>query len=74
MRLERKSVIDDIFGRPDKRCAMCGKYKEHWQFNFSSLSKDGLQCYCKSCQKIYRERHPDKQYKKLRNDKSLTIW
>lgn len=74
MRIERKTVMDDIFGRPGKRCAMCGQYKEHNQFNFSRLSNDGLQCYCKDCQKKYREMHPYKQYKKMRKDESLTIW
>lgn len=72
--LDRNSVIDDIFGRPEKRCASCGRYLEHWQFNSSRHSKDGLQSYCKSCQRMYHMKNPDKQYKKLRNDKSLSIW
>lgn len=74
MRLERKSVMDDIFGRPEKKCAMCGRYLEHWQFNFSTCSKDGLQAYCKECQRKYREKYPEKKYRKMRNDKSLPIW
>lgn len=72
--IERRSVMDDIFGRPGKRCAMCGKYLEHWQFNISRVSKDGLQAYCKECQRKYRAKHPDKQFKKKRKDDSLSIW
>ena len=74
MRIERRSVMDDMFGRPGKRCAMCGRVLEWWQFNRSWTSKDGLQSYCKECQKRYRAKHPDKQYKKNRKDESLTIF
>ncbi len=74
MSLNRRSVMDDMFGRPEKRCVCCGRYLEHTEFNKSKSSSDGLQSYCKSCQKAYHAKHPDKQYKKNRNDKSLSIW
>ena len=73
MRLERK-FSDDIFGRPEKRCPLCGRYLEYSQYNRSKNTIDGLQGYCKNCQKKYRQKNPYKQYKKLRNDKSLDIW
>ena len=72
--INRNNIMDDMFGRPGKKCAMCGRYLEHWQFNTSKTSKDGLQSYCKACQKAYRIKHPDKQYKRNRRDKSLPIW
>lgn len=74
MRLERRSVMDDIFGRPEKRCACCGRHLEHTQFYASRTSKDGLQPYCKSCQKAYRKRHPAKEFKRNKDDVSLPIW
>ena len=74
MRLERRGVMDDMFGRPEKQCACCGRFLEHHQFNVSKNSKDGLQSYCKECQKRYKSKHPDKEYKKNRTDKSLSIW
>ena len=69
-----RNLVDDIFGRPEKRCPMCGRYLEHWQFGHSRNAKDGLQSYCKDCQRKYKQKNPFKQYKKLRNDKSLNIW
>ena len=35
-----------------KRCIQCGERKEFSQFSKRSLSKDGLQSACKSCNKI----------------------
>ena len=72
--IERRSVMDDIFGRPGKRCAMCGRWLEVFQFNKSKTSKDGLQSYCKDCQKKYRMKHPNKEYKKNRKDESLNLF
>ena len=60
--------------RPGKRCALCGRYLEHWQFNRSRASRDGLQSYCKDCQRRYREKHPAKEYKQFKGGSSLTIW
>ena len=74
MRLERRGVMDDMFGRPEKRCACCGRFLEHSQFNASRNSKDGLQSYCKECQKKYKAKHPEKEYKHYKNDHSLSIW
>ena len=71
--IDRRSVMDDIFGHPGKRCAMCGRRLEWWQFNRSAASKDGLQSYCKACQRKYRSRHPGKEYKNNREDGSLDI-
>ena len=73
--IERRSVMDDIFGRPGKRCAMCGRWLEVFQFNKSKTSKDGLQSYCRTCQQIYKKRHPTKEYKNKKQDKySLELW
>lgn len=65
------TLADNISGRPGKRCAMCGQWKEHWQFNRAG---DGLQSYCRECQKKYRKKHPSKEYKNDKDDKSLDIW
>lgn len=73
MRLERRSVMDDMFGRPEKRCACCGRWLEYTQFNISKLSKDGLQSYCKRCQKAYHQKHPSKEFKHSGKDLSLPI-
>lgn len=64
----------DLFDNGGKRCAYCGQYLEWWQFNRSKRSRDGLQSYCKTCQKRYREKHPNKEYKQKRKDNSLSIW
>lgn len=69
-----RTFTDSIFGRPGKRCPMCGRYLEHWQYNKSKTSKDGLQGYCKECQKKYRAHNPSKQYKQNRKDESLSLW
>ena len=66
--------MDDMFGRPEKRCACCGRYLEHSQFNASRRSSDGLQAYCRECQKAYRRKHPTKEFKRKENDPSLPIW
>ena len=69
-----RTLIDDIFGRPGKKCACCGRILEHWQFNRSRTSWDGLQSYCKDCQRAYHKKHPKKQFKKNKTDESLSIW
>lgn len=65
----------DMFGNymGVKRCACCRKLKEFFEFNTSKRSKDGLQSYCKTCQKIYHVRHPHKEYKRQENDASLDL-
>ena len=73
--INRRSIMDDMFGRPQKRCACCGKFLDASQFHICRDAKDGLQSWCKKCQKEYHEKHPYKMYKKGRNnDKSLWIW
>ena len=74
MRLERRNVMDDIFGRPEKRCACCGRWLERAEFNSQRSSADGLQSYCKACKKRYRMKHPMKEYKRGKKDDSLNIW
>ena len=67
----------DMFGRIPgvKRCACCHKYKESHEFNTSKTSSDGLQSYCKSCQRLYRIKHPNKEYKQNKKDSySLSIF
>lgn len=60
----------DMFGNygGNKRCVCCGKVKEAFEFNASKISSDGLQSYCKECQKAYRKKHPNKEFKKNRKD------
>lgn len=58
-----------------KKCALCGKYRETFRFNKSKTTKDGLQSYCKDCQRIYHHRHPNKEFKKNKRDNfSLNIF
>ena len=58
-----------------KKCACCGRYKAVGEYNISKASNDGLQGYCKACQKMYRIKHPNKEYKNNKRDNySLEIW
>lgn len=66
--------MQDLFSEQGKRCPYCGRVREWWQFNISRSSKDGLQSYCKECQKRYREKHPTKEYKRNKKDSSLRFW
>lgn len=64
----------DLFGNTTgyKRCPMCGRYKELYEFNGFG---NKIQSYCKACQKVYRSKHPDKEYKQHRHDHySLSLW
>lgn len=67
-------IVLDLFENEGKRCPYCGRVLEHWQFYRSRSSKDGLQSYCKDCQRRYREKHPTKEYKQHRDDQSLKLW
>jgi hypothetical protein len=40
-----------------KKCNKCGIQKSIEKFNKSYIEKDGLQTYCRNCQKIYRVIH-----------------
>lgn len=56
--------------QPTKICTKCGRQlaaTAEW-FHRDKSTKDGLQCWCKSCQKIYYEAHTDekKTYDKAR--------
>lgn len=66
--------MPDLFSEDGKRCPYCGRVLERWQFNESRVTRDGLQCYCKDCQRKYREKHPTKEYKQFKQDRSLKIW
>ncbi|MGM9685597.1 MAG: hypothetical protein ACI3YI_05145 [Bacteroidaceae bacterium] len=58
-----------------KRCPSCGKELEPWFFNRASASADGLQSYCKDCQRIYHIKHPHKEFKQHRKShETLDIW
>lgn len=46
-------VVDDT-QLTEKRCSLCKKDLPIEQFGKCSVTKDGYQYYCKSCQKIYR--------------------
>lgn len=65
---------NDLFSEQGKRCPHCGRILEHWQFNRSRFTRDGLQRYCKECQVEYRRIHPQKEYKRNKKDFSLKIW
>lgn len=54
----------DLFDNGGKRCACCGRVKERSQFNGSRTSSDGLQSYCRECQRDYHRRHPRKEWKR----------
>lgn len=58
----------DLFGgyMPKKRCAYCRKLKDLSEFY---VSKSGVQSYCKACQKLYKKKHPNIEYKKNKKDK-----
>lgn len=36
-----------------KRCSKCKQFKQLSKFNKSKSEKDGLQSYCKTCQRVY---------------------
>ena len=46
-----------------KICNKCNKNKKNNEFNKRSLSKDGLQAYCKKCYKQYNHNRYIKAYK-----------
>lgn len=48
-----------------KRCPYCRKLKDISEFN---TSRSGVSSYCKECQKLYKKKHPNKEYKKNRTD------
>lgn len=67
-------MMQDLFTEHGKICPYCGREREWWQFYRSRSSKDGLQSYCKDCQRRYREKHPTKEYKHHGKDLSLKLW
>lgn len=65
----------DLFSSEQgKRCPCCGRTLEWYRFNRSRFTRDGLQSYCKECQRKYKEKHPNKEYKQNKRDLSMTIW
>lgn len=64
----------DLFSEQGKKCPYCGRTLEHWQFNRSRFTRDGLQSYCKDCQREYRRKHPQKEWKQNKKDESLSLW
>jgi len=58
---------EDLFGgyMPKKRCPYCGRVKDISEFN---TSKSGVSSYCKACQKLYKKKHPSKEYKQHKAD------
>jgi len=68
--------ISDLFQSvKTKRCPSCGKELEAFNFYSSRSSADGLQSYCKKCQRRYREKHPEKEWKWHKHDPiSLSLW
>ena len=68
-------AISDLFGTGGKRCPRCGRVLEHWQFNRSRHTRDGLQSYCKDCAREYKRKHPVKEWKYNKHDgKTLPLW
>lgn len=65
---------NDLFSEQGKCCPHCGRILEHWQFNASRFTRDGLQSYCKDCQKEYKKKHPKKEWKQNKKDESLSLW
>ena len=63
----------DLFQQQGKRCP-CGRVREHWQFNRSRHTADGLQSYCKECQREYHRKHPFKEYKYNKDSISLDLF
>ena len=49
-----------------KLCTKCGQVKPIFEFGLNKSKKDGLQCHCKECVKLYRKQHYEnnKQYYK----------
>lgn len=43
-----------------KRCPKCGQDKDYSCFYRSNLTKDGYKCYCKACDKAYKQQNVDK--------------
>ena len=68
--------ISDLFDSiKTKRCPSCGKELEAFNFYPSRSSADGLQSYCKKCQRRYREKHPQKEWKQFKHDNyTLNLW
>lgn len=59
-----------------KKCAKCGQVLPEDNFNKSKASKDGLQYYCKECQKknasdrYYKAKEIQNEWKSITNDKN----
>jgi hypothetical protein len=47
----------------NKLCSRCKKYKEMNDFNYSSVTKDNKNAWCKDCYKEYRENRKEHQRK-----------
>jgi hypothetical protein len=68
-------MASTLFDFETKRCPACGRDLELRMFNLSRSSKDGRQSYCRECQREYKRRHPEKEYKQYQNDKlTLRLW
>ena len=63
-----------LFWHRKKRCPYCGKDKDISEFGICRSAANGVQSYCKACQRLYHLRHPSKEYKVRKKDKSLEIW
>jgi hypothetical protein len=53
-----------------KLCPKCNLIKDESEFYNSSTRKDGHTCYCKQCQKEYRESHKER-YKQQKHENYL---
>jgi len=55
-----------------KICTKCLEVKNHNEFHVSKKEVDGLQYYCKVCQKIYMRRHHNEN--KVKNRQGVKNW
>jgi len=46
-----------VLGQKAKRCYTCGRIKPIEEFYVNKRNKDGRDCYCKTCRKMYRKNH-----------------
>ena len=61
-------MIRAFFGEAlGKQCPKCGLWKTRKDFSINNVRKDGMSCYCKTCQKLWRE---SSGYAKIANARS----
>ena len=58
-----------------KRCPGCGEVKDFAEFSRAKRAKDGLQCWCKSCNRRYREenREAEIEYYRRRREEHREV-